>query len=118
MGQALVGSHRGVGIELLGGEAGAHYVQPIERRLCLDSLGLALVGQRCLCDREIEMLSHVKAPDDAPHAHANGVLAAQRVASALGGGGYSRHALARESMGVTTIKIRAGTSPTLVAMCG
>ncbi len=109
MGQALVGRHRGIGIELRGGQAGAHHVQAVQRGLGLDRLGLARVAQRRLGDRELEVLGHVEVPDHAPHAQGDGVPAAQRAARALGGrrdlgqiglgGGQQLQPLARALLG-------------------
>lgn len=64
-------------------QAGADDVQAVERGLGGDRRALAPVREGGVDDREIEVLGHVEAVRDAPHAQRDGLFAAQRRARSV-----------------------------------
>lgn len=89
VGEALVGSHRRIGIELRRGQTGADHIQAIEGCLGRDAFVLALPGEARVGDGELEVLGHVVAIQAAPGAQCNRARPAQQVAA-------SRHGRAGE----------------------
>src|SRR5271163_429658 len=60
----LVGLHRLVGVERLGGNAGAHDIDAVEPGLARDALGLATINEPRLADLDLEMFGHLVLADD------------------------------------------------------
>ena len=75
--QALVRAHGALGVEFARGQAGAHDVQAVQRRLRGDGLGLSPIAERVLFDIQLEVLGHLVFADDLAHPHADLVRALQ-----------------------------------------
>ena len=69
--ELFVDADHGLGGELVGGAGGSEHVDPVERGLGLDLLGLALVGERAVGDLELEVLGDLVLVRDAAGALAD-----------------------------------------------